>query len=156
MGRPADAVPQMLWESSAFHLVPFHCKKKTVSPGLTRAAAHSVSPTFAQVNSCMVAPPGRADRIACEEHSALGLELVELVVGLLLGVSLEFDEEDPQAEKARTSPRTGTTVRFRRRRPMRALWMRRHRAVVDDNGVLRSGSWCARVGRQFTLSSASQ
>jgi hypothetical protein len=32
-GRPADAVPQMLWESSAFHLVPFHRKKKTVSPG---------------------------------------------------------------------------------------------------------------------------
>jgi hypothetical protein len=28
LGRPADAVPQMLWESWAFHLVPFHCKKK--------------------------------------------------------------------------------------------------------------------------------
>ena len=111
----------MLWESSAFHSVPFHCKKKTVSPGLTRAAAHSVSPTFAQVNSCMVAPPGRADRIACEEHSALVLEPVELVVGLLLGVSLEFDEEDPQAEKARTSPSTGTTVRLRRRRLLRAV-----------------------------------
>jgi hypothetical protein len=104
-------VPQMLWESSAFHLVPFHCKKKTVSLGLTRAAAHSASPTFAQVNSCMVAPPGRADRIACEEHSALVLEAWELVVGLLLGASLEFDEEDPQAEKARMSPRTGTTAR---------------------------------------------
>jgi hypothetical protein len=104
----------------------------------------------------MVAPPGRADRIACEEQSALGLELVELVAGLLLGVSLEFDDEDPQAEKARTSPRTGTTVRFRRRRPMRALWMRRDRAVVDDKGVLPNGSWCARVGREFTLSSASQ
>jgi hypothetical protein len=59
----------------------------------------------------MVAPPGRADRIACEEQSALILEPVELVVGPLLGVSLEFDEDDPQAEKARTSPRTGTTVR---------------------------------------------
>jgi hypothetical protein len=101
----------MLWESSAFHLVPFHRKKKTVSPGLTRAAAHSVSPTFAQVNSCMVAPPGRADRIACEEHSALVLEPFEPVMALLLGVSLEFDEDDPQAEKARTSPRTGSTVR---------------------------------------------
>jgi hypothetical protein len=101
----------MLWESSAFHLVPFHCKKKTVSPGLTRAAAHSVLPTFAQVNSCIVAPPGRADRIACEEQFALVLEPVELVVGLLLGVPFEFDEEDPQAEKARTSPRTMTTVR---------------------------------------------
>jgi hypothetical protein len=63
------------------------------------------------VNSCMVAPPGRADRIACEEQSDLILESVELVVGRLLRVSLEFDEEDPQAEKARTSPRTGTTVR---------------------------------------------
>jgi hypothetical protein len=92
-----------------------------VSPGLTRAAAHSVSPTFAQVNSCMVAPPGRADRIACEEQSALGLEPFELVVGLLLGVSLEFDEKDPQAEKARTSPRTGTTARLRRTRLLRAL-----------------------------------
>jgi hypothetical protein len=59
----------------------------------------------------MVAPPGRADRIACEEQSALILESVELVVGLLPGVSFEFDEEDPQAEKARTSTRTGTTVR---------------------------------------------
>jgi hypothetical protein len=40
----------------------------------------------------MVAPPGRADRIACEEHSALALDLCELVVGLLLGVSaLEVD-----------------------------------------------------------------
>jgi hypothetical protein len=39
------------------------------------------------------------------------LEAWELVVGLLLGASLEFDEEDPQAEKARTSPRTGTTAR---------------------------------------------
>jgi hypothetical protein len=127
----------MLWESSAFHLVPFHCKKKTVSPGLTRAAAHSVSPTFAQVNSCMVAPPGRADKIACEEQSALKLETFELVVGLLLGVSFEFDDEDPQAEKARTSARTGTTVRLRRTRLLRALGMRRDRAVVDDKGVLR-------------------
>ena len=127
----------MLWESSAFHLVPFHCKKKTVSPGLTRAAAHSVSPTFAQVNSCMVAPPGRADKIACEEQSALKLETFELVVGLLLGVSFEFDDEDPQAEKARTSPRTETTVRLRRTRLLRALGMRRDRAVVDDKGVLR-------------------
>jgi hypothetical protein len=59
----------------------------------------------------MVAPSGRADRIACEEQSALVLELVELVVGLLLGVSLEFDEDDPQAERARTSPRMGSTVR---------------------------------------------
>jgi hypothetical protein len=32
----------------------------------------------------MVAPPGRADRIACEEHSALVLEAWDLVVGLLL------------------------------------------------------------------------
>jgi hypothetical protein len=37
-----------------------------------------VSPTFAQVNSCMVAPPGRADRIACEEQSALVLEPLEV------------------------------------------------------------------------------
>jgi len=65
----------------------------------------------------MAAPPGRADRIACEEHSALGLgsaepvlESVELV-RLSPEVSLEFDEEDAQAEKARTSPRTGSTVR---------------------------------------------
>jgi hypothetical protein len=58
----------------------------------------------------MVAPPGRADRIACEEHSALVLEAWELVEAAL-GASLEFDEEDPQAEKARTSPRTGTTAR---------------------------------------------
>jgi hypothetical protein len=59
----------------------------------------------------MVAPPGRADRIACEEQSALVSEPFELVVGLPLGVSLEFGEEDPQAENARTSPRTGITVR---------------------------------------------
>jgi hypothetical protein len=112
----------MLWESSAFHVVPFHCRKKTVAPGLTRAAAHSVSPTFAQLNSCMVAPPGSADRIACEEQSALGLESFGLVVGPLLGVSaLEFDEEDPQAEKARRNPRTATTVRLRRTRLLRAL-----------------------------------
>ena len=31
--------------------------------------------------------------------------------------------------------------------------MRLDRAVVDDKGVLRRASWCARVGRQFTLSS---
>jgi hypothetical protein len=55
----------------------------------------------------MVAPPGRADRIACEEQSALVFGPFELVVGLLLGVSLEFGKEDPQAEKARTSPKTG-------------------------------------------------
>jgi hypothetical protein len=36
---------------------------------------------------------------------------------------------------------------------MRALWLRRDRAVVDDKGVLPNGLWCARVGRQFTLSS---
>jgi len=69
----------------------------------------------------MVAPPGRADRIAGEEQSALGLESVEEVVGLLLGVSFERDEEDPQAEKARTSPRMGTTARLRRTRLLRAL-----------------------------------
>jgi hypothetical protein len=70
----------------------------------------------------MVAPPGRADKIACEEQSALKLEAFELVVGpLLLGVSLEFDEVDPQAERARTSPRTETTVKSRRTRLLRAL-----------------------------------
>ena len=104
-------MPQTLWESSAFHFVPFHRKKKTVSHGLTRAAAHSVSPTFAQVNSCMVAPPGRADRIACEEQSASVWEPFELVVGRLREVSLESDEDDPQAEKARTDPRMRSTVR---------------------------------------------
>ena len=100
----------MLWESSAFHLVPFHCKKKTVSPGLTRAAAHSVPSTVAQSNFSMVAPLGRADRIASEEQSALVLEPVALVVALLLGlVAPELGDEDPQADKARTSPTTGTT-----------------------------------------------
>jgi hypothetical protein len=70
----------------------------------------------------MVAPPGRADRIASEEHSALVLEAWELVVGLLLGVSgLEVDGEDSQAEKARTSPRTATTVRLITTRLLRAL-----------------------------------
>jgi len=70
----------------------------------------------------MVAPPGRADRIACEEQSALGLASLELVVGLLLGVSaLEFDAEDPHAEKARRNPRTATRVRLRRMRLLRAL-----------------------------------
>jgi hypothetical protein len=59
--------------------------------------------------------------MACEEQSALVLEPVELVVGRLRGVSLEFDEVDPQAEKARTSPRTGTTVKLRRTRLLRAL-----------------------------------
>jgi hypothetical protein len=82
----------------------------------------------------MVAPPGRADRIACEEQEALVSEPFELVVGRLLGVSLAFDEADPQAEKARTSPRTATTVRLRRTRLLRALWMQRDRAVVDDKG----------------------
>jgi len=69
----------------------------------------------------MVAPPGRADRIACEEQSALVPESFELVVESLLGVSLELDEEDPQAVKARTSPRTERTVRLRRTRLLRAL-----------------------------------
>jgi hypothetical protein len=60
----------------------------------------------------MVAPPGRADRIASAEQSALVLEPVELVVGLLLGLAApEFDAVDPQAEKARTRPRTVTTSR---------------------------------------------
>jgi hypothetical protein len=46
----------------------------------------------------------------------------ELVVRLVLGVSaLEVDGADPQAEKARTSPRTQTTVRLRRTRLSRAL-----------------------------------
>jgi hypothetical protein len=69
----------------------------------------------------MVAPPGSADRIACEEQSALVLASVELVVWLRLGVSLEVDGEDPQAEKVRTSPRTGTTIRLMRMRLLRAL-----------------------------------
>ena len=56
----------MLWESSAFHLVPFHCKKKTVLPGLTRAAAQSLPLTSAQVNFCIVAPAGSAARIASD------------------------------------------------------------------------------------------
>jgi hypothetical protein len=122
LGRPADAAPQTLPESSAFHFVPFHCKKKTVLSGLTRAAAHFWPPTSAQVNSSMVAPPGRADRIACEEQSALVPEPAELVVAALLGVSaLGVDGEDPQAEKARTSPSTETAVKLRRRRLSRAL-----------------------------------
>src|SRR5688572_20950359 len=70
-GRPADAVPQMLWESSAFHLVPFHRKKKTVSPGLTRVAAHNLPPTSAQVNFSIVAPAGSAARIASDVQAAV-------------------------------------------------------------------------------------
>jgi hypothetical protein len=69
----------------------------------------------------MVAPPGRADRIACEEQSALVSGPFELVAGLLRGVSLELGVEDPQAEKARRSPRTAITVRLRRTRLLRAL-----------------------------------
>jgi hypothetical protein len=70
----------------------------------------------------MLAPPGRADRIACEEQSALVREPSELVVPLVLGVSaFEVDGEDPQAEKARTSPRTETTVMLRRTRLLRTL-----------------------------------
>jgi hypothetical protein len=69
----------------------------------------------------MVAPPGRADRIACEEQSALISAAFELVVELPLGVSLGVDDVDPQAEKARTSARTETTVRFRR---TRLFWAR--------------------------------
>jgi hypothetical protein len=62
----------MLWESWAFHLVPFHCKKKTVAPGLTRAAAHNLPPTLAQVNSCIVAPAGSAARIASDVQAWVG------------------------------------------------------------------------------------
>jgi hypothetical protein len=105
----------------------------------------------------MVAPPGKADSIACEEQSALTSEPSELVVALLLevslalrGVSLELGEEVMQAEKARTSPRTATTLKLRRMRLLRALEIRRDRAVVDDKGVLPR---CARVDRQFTLRS---
>jgi hypothetical protein len=70
----------------------------------------------------MFAPPGKADRIAREEQSALVLETFELLVAaLLLEVSLGFAEEDPQAEKTRRSPRTKTTVRLRRTRLLRTL-----------------------------------
>ena len=61
----------MLWESWAFHVVPFHCKKKTVSPGSTRAAAHSLPPTSAQVNSFIVAPAGSAARIASDVQASV-------------------------------------------------------------------------------------
>ena len=108
------------WRSPRRSIWRRHRKKKTVLPGLTRAAAHSVSPTFAQSNLSMVAPPGRADRIASEEQSALVLAF-ELDVRSRLGVSRESDEEAPQAEKARTSARTGTIVRLRRTRLLRAL-----------------------------------
>ena len=96
-------------------MVPFHFKKKTVFPGLVNAAAQSVSPTFAQSNFCIVAPPGNADRMASEEQSGFVFEPLELVEPPL-GVPPEFDGEDPQAEKARTDPRTGTTARLRRAR----------------------------------------
>jgi hypothetical protein len=129
-------VPQTLSESSAFHLVPSHRKKKTVSPGLTCAAAHSVPLTVAQSNFCMAAPLGRAFRIASEEQSALVAEPVELEVGVLLDVlGLGLDDADgdgdPQAERAST-PTTGTTISLRTTRRLTARWMRRDRAVADD------------------------
>ena len=74
----------MLWESWAFHLVPFHCKKKTVSPGLTRAAAHNLPPTLAQVNSCIVAPDGSAATIASDVQ-----DWVAGVVGYEDGAALQ-------------------------------------------------------------------
>jgi hypothetical protein len=61
----------MLCESWAFHLVSFQCKKKTVSPGLTRATAHNLPPTSAQVNFCIVAPAGSAARIASDVQAAV-------------------------------------------------------------------------------------
>jgi hypothetical protein len=61
----------MLWESWAFQLVPFHRKKKTVSPGITRAAAHNLPPTSAQVNSCIVASARSAARIASDVQAAV-------------------------------------------------------------------------------------
>ena len=81
------------------------------------------------------------------------LRSAELVVRLLPEVSLDFEEEDPQAETAKTSPRTATTVSERRMRLLRGRGVRRDGAVMDDKGVLRRGSWCTRVGRQFTPSS---
>jgi hypothetical protein len=93
ISRPADAVPQMLWESSAFHLVPFHCKKRQCRRANTRSRPLGVADLCAG-ELLHGRTPGRADRIACEEQSALVLGPFELVVGLLLGVSLEFDEGD--------------------------------------------------------------
>ena len=52
-------------------MVPFHRKKKTVSPGLTRAAAHSLPLTSAQVYSCIVAPAGSAARIASDVQASV-------------------------------------------------------------------------------------
>jgi len=86
---PADAVPQMLWESWAFHLMPFHRKKKTVSPGLTRAAAHNLPPTSAQVNSCIVAPPGSAARIASDVQAAVAGVVGDVDVGDEDGAALQ-------------------------------------------------------------------
>ena len=112
----------MLWESSAFHVVPFPLQEEdSVASVNTRSRPLGVADLCA-AELLHGRTTRQADRIACEEQSALGLESFELVVGLLLGVSaLEFDEEDPQAEKARRNPRTETTVRLRRTRLLRAL-----------------------------------
>ena len=65
-----------------------------MSPGSTRAAAHSVSPTLAQSNRFMVAPPGRAFRIAGTVQSGLLVDPFPAGVGLLSGVVAD-DEQAP-------------------------------------------------------------
>ena len=70
-------------------MVPFHCKKKTVSPGLARAAAHKLPLTSAQVKFFIVAPAGSAARIASDVQAAVAGVVGDVDVGDEDGVALQ-------------------------------------------------------------------
>lgn len=96
-------MPQTSSEVETFQTPLSACKKKTVGPGFTRTAAHSVPDTVAQLNLTMVAPVGRAFRMVALLHRPVAdaedveeLLVLVLVVGLAVG-EVELLDEQPVA-----------------------------------------------------------
>jgi len=124
-GRPAGGAPQTLSAADTFQAPLVDCRKYTVGPGFTRAAAHIVGEAMAHWYLSMVDPAGSAARMDDSVHSPVAeaaepADVVALAATELEGVpwvgvadvvaSLEDADEHPPSKASPVQPRANRST----------------------------------------------
>lgn len=120
-GGPRGGAPQTLSAADTFQAPLVDCRKYTVGPGFTRAAAHIVGEAMAHWYLSMVDPAGSAARMDDSVHSpvaeaaepadvvALAATELEGVPGVVVAdvlVPLEESDEHPVSNASPMPPKT--------------------------------------------------
>jgi hypothetical protein len=91
LGTALLAVPQTLSAVDTFQAPLVVCRKNTLGPGFTRAAAHIVGEAIAQSNLSMIDPAGSAATMEAFVHSPAAWEADEPLDGGACAVTSELD-----------------------------------------------------------------